>query len=288
MAHGEEAASAIAIETLVDIGRARDAAQLIASTRGNLDSALLTRALREATKQPWPDSPVNDATMFQWGVEQVLQRLDKAGDVLDEELAKLEWIYGLALLEHSRRPPVVLHRFMATKPEFFVQVISTVFKPAPESGIEEQPLDEHAKSIATQAFRLLDSWKQVPGLTDGVVNEQALHHWVAQVHALCEKAGRTAIGDQYIGRVLAYAPLGEDGSWPPIAVRELIEKMRNHHIETGTVQGVHAKRGVTMRGMLDGGIQERSLAQSYREWSDATKLEWPRTSSLLNRIALKL
>ncbi len=94
MAHGEEAASAIAIETLVDIGRARDAAQLIASTRGNLDSALLTRALREATKQPWPDSPVNDATMFQWGVEQVLQRLDKAGDVLDEELAKLEWIYG--------------------------------------------------------------------------------------------------------------------------------------------------------------------------------------------------
>ncbi len=104
---------------------------------------------------------------------------------------------------------------MATKPEFFVQVISTVFKPAPESGIEEQPLDEHAKSIATQAFRLLDSWKQVPGLTDGVVNEQALHHWVAQVHALCEKAGRTAIGDQYIGRVLAYAPLGEDGRGRP-------------------------------------------------------------------------
>jgi hypothetical protein len=37
--------------------------------------------------------------------------------------------------------------------------------------------------------------------------------------------------------------------------------------------------------MNDGGAQERELARYYRQCSQATALEWPRTSALLEQIA---
>jgi predicted transglutaminase-like protease len=61
--------------------------------------------------------------------------------------------------------------------------------------------------------------------------------------------------------------------------------MRNAQLENGILVGVHNKRGVTSRGMLDGGTLERNIAKKYREWADATKIEWPKTSSLLKEIA---
>jgi len=45
------------------------------------------------------------------------------------------------------------------------------------------------------------------------------------------------------------------------------------------------KRGVTWRRPTDGGIQERELAQHYRKLSKALRLEWLRTSAVLEQLA---
>jgi hypothetical protein len=46
-----------------------------------------------------------------------------------------------------------------------------------------------------------------------------------------------------------------------------------------------SKRGATWRGANDGGDQERELAAQYRHFAEETRLDWPRTSALLERIA---
>jgi hypothetical protein len=61
--------------------------------------------------------------------------------------------------------------------------------------------------------------------------------------------------------------------------------MRNSKIEQGVIIGVHNARGVTSRGMLDGGQQERALAQRYNGWAEALKFDSPRTSGMLREIA---
>ena len=61
--------------------------------------------------------------------------------------------------------------------------------------------------------------------------------------------------------------------------------MNNRNIEKGVLIAIHNNRGVTSRALFDGGGQERGLAQRYRTWANALKLDWPRTSSLLERIA---
>jgi len=48
--------------------------------------------------------------------------------------------------------------------------------------------------------------------------------------------------------------------------------------------GIVNKRGPTWRRPTDGGIQERDLAQSYRNLSKSVRLEWPRTSAILERL----
>jgi hypothetical protein len=45
------------------------------------------------------------------------------------------------------------------------------------------------------------------------------------------------------------------------------------------------QRDVTVRGVYDGGTQERTAAANYRAWADAVRDRWPRSGALLDSIA---
>ena len=85
--------------------------------------------------------------------------------------------------------------------------------------------------------------------------------------------------------MLAAAPADQNGVWPIAAVRDVIEITRSRDLETGLIIGVDNGRGITWRGVFDGGVQERESAQHYRKCAEATALEWPRTSAVLDRLA---
>jgi hypothetical protein len=245
-----------------------------------LPAELLVTVLMHAAGQSWAEiSSANDTTMFIHWVETLLDRLDHAEGISEAEITVLEWLY-LPMLEHGRRPPVKLHAKMATNPEFFVDVLKKVYGPeSPESD------RELTRGIARQAHTLLRSWHAVPGMKNSVVDRETLDSWVTRVRQLCAAAEIGQIGDQQIGQVLASAPEDPDGVWPAKSVREVIESVRSRDLELGIAVGVENNQGVTKRGVLDGGIQERSLARKYRDWARATELEWHRTSALLERIA---
>ena len=254
------------------------AGQFVASA----PSDLLLKTLREAIPAP-AEGDSNESTMFQYYVEQILTELDKRDNVDDDEIARIEWAY-LRLLEYSsKRQPKTLHNRLATKPEFFVEVLCAVYRSQNEKN--ETKVSEATASIATQGWALLHSWKQPPGLRDRVIVEAELESWVNRARELCLEADREIIGDQQIGQVLAHAPADADGTWPCLAVRKIIEAMRSKETESGIMVGVANKRGVTTRMPTDGGAQERDLAANYRAWSKAVRLDAPRTSALLEKIA---
>lgn len=272
------------IEQMLDASRAPEVVERIASNAPAISCQTIVRVLQAAAADPWPTSG-NDVVMFQWGVTQLLHRLETEGTVPDEEIAPLEWAL-LPVLEHSERQPKTLHRFISTVPEFFIQVLSAVYRPLSKSTSTEPPSgSEQEKAIASQAWRLLESWRQVPGAAAGAVDSQVLKDWVEKAHRLAVEAERGTIGDQYIGKMLSHAPVEPGGVWPHSAVRDVIEDMRNAHLETGVILGIHNSQGVTVRGMQDGGDQERNVADKYNKWAEATKLEYPRTSAMLREIA---
>lgn len=52
----------------------------------------------------------------------------------------------------------------------------------------------------------------------------------------------------------------------------------------GVHVGVVNDRGITTRGLYDGGDQERNIAGRYKRWAQQAAGEWPRTSRILRRL----
>ena len=280
---------AYAIRMLINAGRARQALGL--AGRGNkvhLPSDLLVEVLREAARQPFENNgDSNEAVMFQHYVAEILQLLDERDDVDRSALVALEWNY-LRVLEHSRRPAKVLLRALSEQPSLFIEMLSAVFKASEESGvIDPEPEDpEHARVVATQAYRLLDLWNRIPGTRDdGTIDGEALEVWIKEARTLAKAAGREDIADSRIGHMLSASPMGSDGNWPAEPVREVIDLFRSKPMIEGFCVGKSNRRGVTMRMPRDGGELERQEAAKYRTWAKAIAYDHPHTAKALDTLA---
>ncbi|HEY1746965.1 MAG TPA: helix-turn-helix transcriptional regulator [Xanthobacteraceae bacterium] len=277
------------VERLLQAKRAWPTVSFAGQYVTDIPSSLLVQVLTEALAyQPKRATDGNEGTMFQHYVTQIFERLDKDATVDQGQIAGLEWSY-LRVLEFSNRTPKALPKVLATSPELFLKLLSAAYRgEKDEKGLDENAEDyEVQKRMAGQAWSLLHSWAHVPGLSDDgkSVDGAKLEAWVRKARILSAKAERAAIGDQMIGQVLAHAPADEDGTWPCLPVRELIEFTRSKDLEAGIKTGVYNARGVTTRSPTDGGAQERVIAARYREWSEKTGLEFPRTGAMLAQIA---
>lgn len=201
-------------------------------------------------------------------------------DFDEERLGLLEWQLRPALGFQARSP--VLERRLARDPVFFVHLLSLVYRSDADEGAETAP--DH---IARNAYRLLDEWKIIPGAVEqyGVVDETQLREWIEEARRLASEAGRSEVGDMHIGKVFAHARSDEDGSWPTRPVRDAIERLASSHLEDGLGTQTYNNRGPTTRGLLDGGEQERALAQRYDELAAQIRDGWPRTAAILSSLA---
>ncbi|MBB5499585.1 hypothetical protein HDG37_003805 [Paraburkholderia sp. MM5384-R2] len=280
---------AFAAEQLINEHRARDAVHVFAQhIKMGFPPALVVQALFaavEESKDAHATDP-NESTMFGYHVTQLLSWLDSIDSTDRSIIARIEWAY-FALLQYSERRPKELQKALATDPSFFMMLLKTIYGPSPESGINEPESEdtEQAANIASHAWNVLHDWDYVPGANDaGDIDARALLSWVKTVRILCSESGRRDVGDERIGNILAASKSDADGMWPPRAVREVIEATRSKELETGIVLGVLNRRGVTTRGVYDGGEQERALEARYRRLYEASS-EWPRTAGVLDELA---
>jgi hypothetical protein len=274
---------------LISVGRARQALSLAARSKEvHLPSDLLLKVLQEAARQPiennWDN---NEAVMFQHYVTETLQLLDERDDVDRNALVELEWNY-LQVLEHSRRSARVLLRALSEQPSLFIEMLSAVFKASEESGVvEPDPEDsEHARTVATQAYRLLELWNRIPGTRDdGTIDGEALETWIKEARRLAQAVGREDKADNRIGHMLSASPMGSDGNWPAEPVRDVIDLFRSKPMIEGFRIGKSSRRGVTTRGPRDGGELERQEAAKYRAWAKAVVYDDPHTAKALDTLA---
>jgi len=258
------------------------AAVLLLNLHPNRDAVApdLVVNILEAATQTAPADQM-DMNIVVFDVAQLLDDLARSGGVDDDRIAKLEWAFLPLLGEH--RPPRLLVRELARDPEFFANVVTLVFKARSE---EPREATKEEAALAQLGYTLLHDWRQVPGRReDGTVDAEALASWVAKAREVLSVRDRLAIGDVMIGQALSSSTADENGIWPCTAVRELIDEIRSNDLEDGIVVGVRNSRGVTLRGLTDGGAQERGLVERYNAYADAVSDQWPRTAAMLRRIA---
>jgi hypothetical protein len=200
----------------------------------------------------------------------------------DPELLMLEfWFFDFIGGDHE--PLRALYRFLGNNPSAFVALVEAIYLG------EGELKGEHGakmKAFTKRSWSVLYRWSGVPGLDDdGVIDSIHLCDWISQCRILFEECGLVDVGDQEIGKVLASSPDGSDGAWPAEEVRDALENLKNSDIETGLEIGRRNQRGVSIRGIYDGGNQERNMAQEYRGMAKRVAIRWPRTAAVLRRMA---
>jgi len=184
--------------------------------------------------------------------------------------------------------PFAIHRLLREDPSLFATLVGFMYK-RDDNAVDptQESMDEKTRQkLAHNARSVVDSWRLLPGVNDdGSVDENQLTQWVDAARAQCAVSRHVTGGDIQLGFVLARMPRDRDGTWPHTAVRNLIERLNNDVIDQHIQIEVFNSRGVVSRGLLDGGAQEKALADGYRKMGEAVQARWPRTAALLRQLA---
>ena len=243
----------------------------------DLDTELIKEVFRDLRTA---SAPTHDASMSSYYLENLLEYLEQHVPD-DQDLPGFEFMFFEFLHEHH--PSAALYRALNKNPADFVSLVNAVFR---AEGEAKRNLTSQEQGFAQIAWGVLRQWPTIPGLSeDGTIDATHLTEWVRAARLALADSGRSSIGDEQIGQVLAASPVGTDGVWPAEPVREIIENIGNSRIDTGLHIGKTNQRGVTSRGVFDGGDQERVLENEYREMAAKIATKWPRTARILRGIA---
>ncbi|MGK3970549.1 AAA family ATPase [Sorangium sp. So ce118] len=271
-----------AVEHLVTSGREDDAIESAAirpsSTTGALAFYVLKKYRDRANARSNPQTPHL--------IEHLFERIDhdppEGKDPIDD-LAPLELFY-LPILSQRSRPARYVSLGLSEKPDSFVNLVAMLYR---REG-EEQPAEEDEGRVraAHTAYTLLEAWQGYPG--EGLPDAQRdakLEAWAADVLRKTREDGRGPVGTLEVAKVLARAPRGSDGLWPCMAARKLLETGLYPELDDDLALAKGNRRGLTGRAFGEGGVQERDIAERYRDAARQLEANYPRTAAMLDKLA---
>ena len=281
-----EAETAELIDRLLEVERPRAAFFAVHIDWGKVETSRLKRLLLAVVTVD--SEPADHFKIKPYDISEALQSLGGRPGIGPEEMAQLEFAF-IGALGDSEHGILNLENRIAKSPSLFVQVLALVFRR--RDGGQDPPawrVDDPARStvLGNAAYELLHRVKRIPGTNDdGQVEADALMRWVTEARGLCREYGRIEIGDEQIGQWLSRVASAGDTHWPCRPVCDVLEAITSEDMAAGFEIGVRNGRGVTRRGLYEGGGQERGLAAKYRAWAQARRFEYPFAGRILDAIA---
>jgi hypothetical protein len=215
--------------------------------------------------------------------QHAIDYLEKDPPVERMRLAQLEFGLIKTLGFEGEHHAVSLYTLLMSQPEVFMELLCLVYRPRNSEAEPDGASNQHG---IENAWSVLHACKRQPGtLEDGTVTVTSTRDFVTKAREMALEKDRLEACDSTLGQILAHAPKGLDGFFPSEPAREVLELVGTEEILNGFTTGCFNKRGVTSRGMLDGGGQERALAEQYRSNAKALEISHPRLSASLEYLA---
>lgn len=252
-----------AIAQLLANGRADVAIQCF--WLGDLWTGLYPELALQALEQFDPNLNRIDAH----AIQEIFEHLQEVESIDENRLATMEWNFLPLLDKHSSNArPRTLYRHLAEQPEFFCEVIRTIYQSKHEVALgsdeekqdQDQEADEKRTSMAQNAYRLLMDWDTPPGsLRDSGFSDEQLKAWVGSVKKICVASGHWEVASHQVGEVLYYAPKDESGLWIE-SVCDLLDSKEDAEYRRGLRIRIFNSRG--FHG-FSGGKEEVELAEKW-------------------------
>ncbi len=253
-----------AIDKLLEHGRPNDAIRCIAKMlhdKQPIDNSKAVKVLLAAVS-----IEESGHAMDVYDIIEIIKALQDDPNTNPDELFQVEWVYLPLLNQYNDASPKLLEQRLSSDPEFFCEIIRTVFRSKNAEIPDEEPT-ELQKNIAMNAYRLLREWKIPPGCqTDGSFDSDVYNDWLNEVKASCEESGRLEIALSQIGSVLIHTPPDPDGLWIHHSVAEALNSKNTEEMRNGFSLEIFNSRGVYCVDPT--GKPEKELAAKYRQQAE--------------------
>lgn len=215
---------------------------------------------------------------------EMLASLEKSNAI--ERMALIQLEFGLfpALGYGQEARAAALYVGVMTEPTLFKELICFLYKP--ERRERDEPVTDASRAAAETAWKILHACRRQPGTqADGSIDPNAFILFIEAARDLCREADRLTMCEQTLGQILAHAPADEDGTWPFLPSRDVLDRPELDVMRAGFAIGTYNKRGVTSRSPWDGGDQERNLSAQYHRQAERVQYSHPNVTAILTKIA---
>lgn len=259
--------SSYVLNKMASVGRSIDALTCSWHMVKDMPTELLQDLLMRSIKCSMDINGSIDVLAF----KSYLEELHKRGDADKDKLMALEWFF-VPLLRHSSSKDIfrLLFEKLQKEPEFFVELLTYMFKP--ENEKEDEPDEKEDSKLvdennAIKAFYLFREWRLIPGVDDnGVIDGNELRKWIEKALHLAKDVDREKFVYVQLGEVFAkYPESKENPNWPPKELFAIMEELNSDVLFRNYSTGMFNKRGFTTRGSYDGGDIERDNAAYFND-----------------------
>jgi hypothetical protein len=231
---------------------------LLIYDKGTVPADFVVRVLKEnlTSKEP-------AGSLDQHAAIELINWLQENPQTKADDLFQVEWSYLPLLDGYSGGTPKHLATRLATGPEFYCQIIRTIFRSEREKAQPPKDGPEEKKRIAENAYRLLMRWQTPPGKIDvNTFDSKKFNEWLSVVKKSTEESGHLSIAMSQLGQVLLYAPPDPDGLWIHKTVADALNAKSADKMRSGFTTELFNMRGV--HGFASG-KEELELAKKYRQ-----------------------
>jgi hypothetical protein len=194
----------------------------------------------------------------------IIKALQENAATDQDKLFHVEWAYVSLLDRHSGGSPITLENKLASDPIFFCELVQIIYR---AEGAEPKELSEQRRNIATNAYRLLSTWKVVPGSQAGSeFDAGAFTKWLTTMEEIVKASGHYDVAMIQLGDVLVNAPEGPDGIWIHPVIAKAMNSRERSSLRDGYSTGIYNSRGI--HAVDPEAKPEKALAEKYRQRAD--------------------
>lgn len=271
--------SSFVIAKLLAVHRPRSALKFCRDLRTPTPPGLLISALQDFLAGHESEGALIDS----WHLGKMIDELEQCDEIERATLIQLEFGLFSALRDGEMQKAKTLYLTLMSEPTHFAELISLAY--SPEQQERAEPITETERTLGMIAREILDNCRRMPGTAaDGLIAAHDFMNFIDTARNLCAQADRLAVCDSKLGEILAHAPIDEDGTWPFLPAREVLDRTEPDDMRQGFIIGTYYNRGVTSRSILDGGEQERDLATYYFDLAKRVQHSHPKVATALESI----
>jgi len=190
-------------------------------------------------------------------------------------VAQIEIIYrGLVDVEKM----VCMNRCLRETPDLYLQILAIIFKNDDGERVEGVEIEENTIS---SVFTLYYNLHFCPAEDNGQVNSDKLRQWIGKFRVGLKNNKQERLFDIELGRLFASSPIGDDGCYPAEGIRNAIEKIDSETLGREYETSIYNSRGIYSPS---GGVEERKIAQRYKDNADRIRLKWPVTAKIYDNL----